>query len=258
MLTTKKIRLVNPKAASPSQARKRRPNPPGALVSLGLLNPQRSPMQKKAKHRKTNKKAAPPKRHHKKPNPFVYRAKTKKHTTNKRSGHRRRRNPGIASAFGKPIELLTSGAFALAGVVATRQLPQIALKEKNTGVWGYFANLLTALATSAVVTKFAGRTHGFAAGIGGGAYLASRILSEQVSPIGKVLSLSGLGDAAAAGNLGAIVPDYFPRPVVRDGNGNPIIPRAITEASVAAMRASMPATSTAPVLKGLGGRRGWS
>lgn len=238
----KKKRLFNPHKASgpkkrkPTVARKpkiakakgakrttrpKRKNP-ASLMTLGALNPQkkRTSMTKK----KTARKA--PKRK----NPFF-----SKKTTRKVS--RRRRNPSLAS---KPFDLAKSGAIALLGLVATRQLPQLALGAKNTGWLGYLSNMLTAALAAAAANKYMSREAGKYVFIGGSVYTVSRILTEQFSPVGKYFSLSGVGDAQAAG-LGVIRKGYFPVPVVHDGNGNPMIPQAIVDA----VRAQIPAPAAA-------------
>jgi len=81
-------------------------------------------------------------------------------------------------------------------------------------------------------------------------YLVNRIITEQFAPVGKILSLAGLGDAQAAG-LGRIREGYFPLPVVVTRDGRPVIPRAIVQASVAEMRRTAPMVTAGANLKGL-------
>lgn len=173
---------------------------------------------KKTKKRATNPKAKP-RRTKKNPGVSVRKVKTP---------HRRRRNPGNGP-LSKGLDFAKTGLAALVGLVLTRQLPQMVLKEKNSGAMGYGANVVTAVASAALASRFAGRQIGAAVGVGGALYVANRILSEQVSPVGKVLSLSGLGDPLAADRrqLAGIRPGYFASPEVYDRNGNAVIPDAI-------------------------------
>lgn len=136
--------------------------------------------------------------------------------------HRRRRssNPMLSSGF----NLLKFGAIALIGLVATRQIPQWVLGANNSSWVGYLANAATALVLGYLAHRFMGKEAGGAVLIGGGLYTVNRILQEQVSPIGKVLSLTGLGDPMALSGIG---PGYFPLPVPLDSNGNAVIPAEI-------------------------------
>lgn len=192
--------------------RKRTRKNPGQLISLGLVNPEkkRTAMQRKSK---TTKKRAP-----RKSNPLFAKRTVKK---------TRRRNP---STMRKPFDLAKLSLTALVGLVATRQIPQMLLTSKNTGWLGYAANFGTAALAGALVGKFYNKDAGKFVFIGGSIYTASRILTEQFSPIGKYFSLTGVGDAQAAG-LGVIRNGYFPVPVVTDGNGNPMIPQAMIDAA---------------------------
>lgn len=221
MIRPKKIRLVNPqgKKRKPAQARKiRRSAParakrrnPAFLLSVGPLNPQRSTMRKK-----TRKKA--PKRN---PSVFAFHKKAKK-------SHRRRRNPNLLS---RPVNILKQGALALGGLIFVRQIPQMVLKDKNTGILGYGANLLTIVIAATAASRFVGKDAGLAVGTGGSLYLANRIISENFSPIPKALALSGLGDAAAAGSLGTLVPASFAHPVSRYPDGSVAVPTAYLNAA---------------------------
>jgi hypothetical protein len=226
--TKKRTRLVNPADRTPSSgtraAQKRRPRKenPGELITLGaLINPQqRGSMQnKKSQKSNTKPKAA------RKSNPvYVLQAPPK---PNGKKKPPRKSNPNI---LGTGKEMIESGAYALAGLVATRQLPQLVVKDKNTGWKGYLANAASAIAAAYAAGKFAGARAGSDVLIGGGLYLVNRVLTEQFSPVGKVLALSGVGDAAAASSVGRVRQDYFPLPVQRDRSGKPIIPQAVVDA----------------------------
>lgn len=161
-------------------------------------------------------------------NPAI-RVSSRKHHT----GTPRRRNPNrTSSSVAMGASALKSGLIALVGLVITRQLPQMALGAKNTGIMGYLANVVAMLVASAGASRLAGSAAGASVAVGGGLYIANRVLSEQFSPIGKYLSLSGVGDAHAASpaQLAGIRPAYFPMPVTYSQDGQPQIPDLINQA----------------------------
>lgn len=215
-VAVRKYRLANPQRSRATK-KKRRANPT-SLVTLGFLNPERSTVKRKTKIRRRNPAAtvarrrnSSTKRRRRNPAAPVHRRRTVK--------VRRRRNPAMVD---RTTDLMKQGAAALVGLVITRQGPQFALGAKNTGVLGYVATVIAALAASFAIRKAAGPAAGHAALIGGGMQFASRLLNEYVSPIGKMLSLSGVGDAHAAG-LGEIRQSYFPLPVpTRPGTLEPL------------------------------------
>lgn len=248
--TKKRVRLVNPQG----KTRKRRTNSagkrgkrsthrktnPGELITLGVVNPQQKGTTVSTKKRRVNGKRKAARR--KNPVTIIRAASPKKRKANGK--HRRRRNPSLMTS-GK--QLIESGAFALAGLVVARQVPQMLLKTSNSGWKGYAANAAAAIAASYAAAKFAGPKAAEDVLVGGGLYLVNRVLSEQFSPIGKALSLSGIGDAQAAASLHGIKPGYFPLPVQRDSKGNPIIPSAIVDA----VRAQLPPTPAASKVSGV-------
>lgn len=244
----KRTRLVNPErrarkvsgARGKRGPRKHRANPT-ELITLGaVVNPHRGPVMKKTKKKSAAKKAA------RKKNPvIVYRPVAKKKANH---GRRRHSNPEI---LGPAKTMLESGAYALGGLVATRQIPQLILKEKNSGWMGYLANAATAIAVAMAAGKFVGPRAGNAALIGGGAYLVDRVLTEKVSPVGQYLALSGVGDFKAASTMGRVKPGYFPLPVQRDRSGNPIIPQAIVDAVKAQLPAPAAAAATISKISGV-------
>jgi hypothetical protein len=218
-------------------------NPVGELIVIGAANPQRrsTHMAKKA-----HKKAARKRHTAARKNPFFAR-KAKKAARR----HRTRKNPSVLGMSFKPAEILKSGLFALIGLVITRQGTQALLKQRNTGWIGYLVNIGVSAASAIAVSKFVNRAAGAAVMLGGTMYVASRVLAEKFSPIGSVLSLSGVGDPLAHG-LGVIKPGYFVQPAIVDRSGKPVIPRAITDAAIAALPqpASSATPATAPVLSG--------
>lgn len=245
----KRTTMVNPHRKAHAKARPKRKSPrrkssgaprrnPGATVLLGTLNPENS-----MKKRKNSKKSF--RRSSKKPRTNPHRG----HTMHAKRSQRRKykRNPEFAKGIiSKPVQLLKAGAVGALAFFATRQIPQYLLKEKNFSWVGYFANFLTALAATWAADKYFGAAAGQAAFVGGGMYVFNRIADEQ-TPLGKEISLvSGLrgvrGDPRAVG-VGSIVPGYFAAPPISDRNGNPIIPQQIIDASVAAMRANVPAAA---------------
>ena len=133
------------------------------------------------------------------------------------------------------MDHLKFGAAALVGLAATRQIPQLVLKENNTGWMGYGANLAVATLAGMAVGMW-NKQLGYAVGIGGSLYTVSRILTERVSPIGKYFALAGLGDASAsAAGMGELEEGYFPVPVVTDAKGNPMIPAASSGMTMAGL-----------------------
>jgi hypothetical protein len=245
MYTVKKKRLINPhrktkKAAvrrtNKTRARRAKRTAPKvnpALATLGYLNPTRSTVKKSKKRKQNHSKTA------RRRNPLIIVRKAKQQ-------RRRRHSNPSGGLLSRPITMAKTGALALAGLVAARQIPQLILKEKNTGVVGYLSNGATALVTALVASKAAGKEAGQAVLIGGSLYVVSRILAEKLSPVGNLLSLSGIGDATAAASLGKVVPAYYPTPVVYDQSGKPIIPNAIIDATRAAL-APPAATNSATV-----------
>ncbi len=125
--------------------------------------------------------------------------------------------------------------------IATRQLPQIILNERNSGLQGYAANIATAIAATVLAARFAGPAAGRGAAIGGTVIVLDRVLSEQISPIAEYLSLSGVGDANAYSKLGTVRQGYYTHPNLQNPDGSMYVPPPITDAAVAAMEARYPA-----------------
>lgn len=126
--------------------------------------------------------------------------------------HRRRRNPVLAAPLQQVLPL---AGWAIVGGVATRTLPQLLLKDKNTGLYGYGANALTALGVSMALGKFVGSQAGLGSLLGGITMLAGRLIADY---FGKtVVEFSSLLGGDAAFDLGLYTPSYFPLPTVSSG-----------------------------------------
>lgn len=230
------------RAAKRRQAKKR--NPGMELVTVGFLNPAKGRKMAKTKKKRAaggfKRKSRPAKKH----NPF----KARRKSAARSHRPRRRRNPSVRGFLGGGVELLKSGVYALIGLVLTRQLPQLVLGARNTGVIGYLANVLAAGLASAGIRKGMGPEAGNAALLGGGLYLANRVISEWLSPVSRYLSLTGLGDPGAMiggpRSLRGIESGYFPLPVPLDAAGRAIIPSEI--------RPAPPVMLPAPAAAGMG------
>lgn len=227
--TTK--RVFNPhkgkkSAKKTTSAAPQRKNP-AMLYAVGPLNPERKAMPKTTKKKYTSKTPA------KKSNPFGY---AKKPTAN--SIRPKKRRNGSSSFATKPVQMLKTAMVALSGLVVARQLPQMLLSTRNTGNFGYAANIGTALLGGFLVGKFAGAENGYMFAIGGTAYSLSRVLTEKFSPFGQVFALSGVGDAQAAG-MGAIRPWDWNVPLQTDSQGRAVVP-AFVNRTVNNAIASMP------------------
>lgn len=217
------------KSSGSAAAKRRKKNPVGPLLielsGLAAGNPHKG--EKGMKKRKRN----PGRPTHKRTARATPRRRTNRRRRSNPSmsaprAHRRRRNGGVGFAS-KGIGTLKNGFWALVGLVLTRQLPQMLLKEKNTGAMGYGANAVAAFVASFAIGKFAGTDAAGAALIGGGLYLTNRVIQENFSPVGKVLSLQGMGDAMALGEILTGDRTYFPLPVAYNNNREPIIPEQI-------------------------------
>lgn len=240
MVTAKPIRrrvktttLVNPqhkqaKQASGAHCAPKKRNP-GNLITLGFLNPQEKPMQKKKVQN------APKKKGHVAKNPQFH-SKSKALAPRKKSHQQRNPAPGLVS---KPLEMLKLAIYAALGLIATRQLPQILLKENNKGLIGYGSNFVTAISAAAIAKKAAGAVPAIAVLIGGSLYTFNRLLNDY-TPLGKQLALSGIGDVHACGSLRGLLPAYQPT-LVMTRNGQAVLPRAVLEQ----MRALIPAPAAA-------------
>ncbi|HWF11621.1 MAG TPA: hypothetical protein VG297_24305, partial [Bryobacteraceae bacterium] len=182
--------------------------------------------RKKNPSNKSKSKAGGKKKNHSHSNPS--RRKSRKGT----------RNPQILGRSPKSlfIQILT----ALIAGAATKQLPQELMAASNTGWKGYLANLATGGAATLGAHALLGPDEAFAAALGSGVVILDRVLTENFSPIGNYLALTGLGDATAARQLGGVGDGYFIQPTIYDANGNPVIPHQITDMAVQRFLALQP------------------
>lgn len=190
---TKKRRKKNSK--------KRRSSNPGLLVTYGpALNPRKRSrkMAKKYKAKKRTHK-------HRKTNPVkvVYRYRTKKRNTHRRSGSKRSRNPIM---FGRGHGIMGTGKaiiFGLAGVTATKAVVNSSL------VAGFVSSPLMKAVASAVVAWGGGilvgkwdREAGDAFMFGGMMQAGSLALNAVIPSVGSVIGLSGLRGLTPSNDIG--------------------------------------------------------
>jgi hypothetical protein len=165
---------------------------------------------------------------------------------------KRKKNPeGLRAIIGSPKSIAVQAVSGLTSAVATRQVPQMILGPNNTGWKGYLANTLTGGAATWAANAFVSTEAAKAAFVGALVIILDRVLTEKVSPVGKYLSLAGVGDATAATRLGTIAEGYYIHPTVYDASGNPIIPHEVTDAALAAFRAQQPAPRQNTALQGI-------
>lgn len=121
------------------------------------------------------------------------RAKSRKNT-----GHRRRtkRNPSMGDLTG----LATTAVFTIAGAVGTKYVTQMILTTSNTGVMGYFGNLVAAFVLSYGVKMFMKNDRAAAAVLSGGIVQLVLRLINDYTPYGSYVSNLGMGDYTALGN----------------------------------------------------------
>jgi hypothetical protein len=227
----KKVKVANGRGGRNNPRRKsaghKRPNRP-AHVS----RPTNAAAKKGNTMARTKKKTAANSKTHNKSRGYT------KNKNPRSAGHRRRRrNPDW---IGTPKEVLTSAVAGLGAAVLTRQIPQMVLTTGNTGIQGYFANAVVAAASAWLAGKFAGPTAGKAALVGGSVILLDRVLTEQVSPIGPYLQLSGVGDATAMTHMGTVRTGWYTHPGLVDPSGNLMAPDPYTQQAVAAVLAAYP------------------
>lgn len=179
---------------------------------------------------------------------------------------RRRRNP---LALGGR-ELIPTALWAIAGGVATRAIPQLLLKDSNTGIFGYGANALTAVALSWAAERFVSSNAGKGVLIGGAVMLGGRLISDffgkSLVSFGDVFGTTGTSGLGAHGDpsfdLGLYTPGEFVVPTVSTGenqmvnypfwNAGAALPAGSTVAVPAASAKHAAAAAAAPGVSGLG------
>lgn len=115
--------------------------------------------------------------------------------------------------------------WAIAGGVATRAIPQIFLKDGNTGIMGYGANALTAGVLAFAADRFIGGSAGKGVLIGGLVMLGGRVISDlfgkTLVSFGDVFGTTGTSGLGAHGDpsfdLGVYAPNEFVVPTWSDG-----------------------------------------
>lgn len=158
-----------------------------------------------------------------------------------------RRNPEtLTQLVGSPKTLAILAIAGLGSAVATRQLPQLILKANNTGWKGYASNGLAGLVATYAAAKLSGPEAAKAALTGALVIIADRIITEQYSPLGQYLALSGSGDATATGTLGSIADGYYIHPTVIDSTGQPVIPHEVSDAAIASILNKYPSIAAPP------------
>jgi hypothetical protein len=160
--------------------------------------------------------------------------------------HHSRRNPGKTADIAMAIGGGAVGAFA------TRAIPQALLGASNTGIMGYGANALVAVAGGWLAGKLS-KSAGFGWLIGGGASLLLRVYQDYTS---------GAGAANASdGSMSLYIGSNFPVPSYTTGNplnnpsynwagSMPAISAGVTPASAAAVQTSIPPNAYSRRLKG--------
>lgn len=247
------VRLLNPRRSAARQRMRRkggRRNPAGVGGELLLMNPRKKRGRRRARRSYRRRRSNPRVR-------YVYVRRRGRRRRNepdpeprrrRRRYFRRRRNP--VAFFGRryrrrnPLalpgrELIPITLWAIGGGVATRALPQLVLKDKNTGIMGYGANALVALAGSWAAGKFISRNAGVGVLVGGSVMIAGRLIADFFGKRFVEFGLTGLEAGDSAFDLGLYTPNYFPIPSVSEG------PLMKTASPIAMLPAGKPAAGVA-------------
>jgi hypothetical protein len=76
-------------------------------------------------------------------------------------------------------ETVVRGAWAIAGGVLTRSLPEALIgPTNNTGIFGYVANIVTAVVGGGIVGRVFGKDAGSMFGVGGAVMLVGRLMED--------------------------------------------------------------------------------
>ena len=234
------VKLVNPKRSRVRRAgakrlrrdghgrflkRKRGRNPAAGGGELLLMNPKRRRVRK---NRSRNR--APRRYRRRRQNPVSYAvarpvrrrhrsyANPHMHVVRRRRHHH---NPfGISGR-----EIVSMSLWAIAGGVATRAVPQLLLKDGNTGIMGYGANALTAAGLAWAADRFIGGSAGKGILIGGLVMLGGRVVADlfgkTLVSFGDVFGTTGTSGLGAHGDpsfdLGLYTPNEFVVPTWSSG-----------------------------------------
>lgn len=152
------------------------------------------------------------------------------------SKHRRfRRNPALALPS---RELVSLSGWAIAGGVGSRSIPEMLLKENNSGVMGYVANAFTAVVLSWIGGRFFGSNAGRGLLIGGAVGLGGRLVEDFFGK--KLVEFTAVGIGQDPGyNLGSYDNVQFPLPY-----SAPALPAAAMAVAAAAKAANSDAGIT--------------
>lgn len=101
-------------------------------------------------------------------------------------------NPG---RLGSPATWIQGAGGVVAGVMASKAIPQMILGPSNTGAMGYAANAAATLGAGWLAAMLFPNKPAVIAGVLGGGFgaLLVRLISDR-TPYGSVLASSGLGD----------------------------------------------------------------
>lgn len=164
---------------------------------------------------------------------------------------RRRHNPlGLTGQ-----QIMATSLWAIAGGVATRALPQIFLKDGNTGIMGYGANALTAGILAWAADRFISRNAGQGVLLGGMVMLGGRVISDlfgkTLVSFGDVFGTTGTSGLGAHGDpsfdLGLYVPNEFVVPTWSDTvYQRQDYPFMEPDSSLTAPRMSVPSVTAIP------------
>lgn len=244
--------------------RKRGRNPVAGGGELLLMNPKRRRVRNRSR-------ASSHKRRYRRrrSNPVSY-AAARPVRRRRRSNasavvvHRRGRRSNPLSLGGR--ELIPTALWAIAGGVATRAIPQLLLKDSNTGIFGYGANALTAVALSWAAERFVSPNAGKGVLIGGAVMLGGRLISDffgkSLVSFGDVFGTTGTSGLGAQGDpsfdLGLYTQNEFVVPTTSDGvlqrNDYPFMDpsSALATSSMSVRPIAPPAPAAAAKLAGLG------
>lgn len=133
-----------------------------------------------------------------------------------RRSFRRRRNPGTGFGLGNLKEISGMVLWGTAGALGSRILPQMLLKDSNTGIMGYGANAVTALVGGSLLGKFVSKDAGLNFTAGGAVALGLRLWSDYIGK--STITNAGLGLSGDLDfDLGYYVQNSFPLPTAGSG-----------------------------------------